>query len=81
MLGHSFTLLLQCNYTLSFTYAKCRICWIGGEGESPETVIVIKNNSSCKHAKGTEIKLLMQPAVIFLSLICITLDILSHFFL
>ena len=36
----------------------------GGERESPETVIVIKNSSSCKHAKGTGIKLLMQPAVI-----------------
>jgi len=37
---------------------------LGGEGESPETVIVMKNSCSSKHAKGTEMKLLVQPAVI-----------------
>lgn len=38
---------------------------LGGEWESLETVIVIKNSSSCKPAEGTEIKGFMQPAVIF----------------
>lgn len=61
MLGHSFTLLLQYS---NFHMQSEECVGLGGEGESSETVIVIKNSSSCKHAKGTEIKLLMQLAVI-----------------